>query len=114
MKNSGWRTRPRNSAQGVSFGADMVRLLEIPAFATALPVRLTIALGAFVVDFGVVDLQLPETGDEEEKDRNGGILESGHFGGGKAGVVAKLDLARLGPLIEMVFERGEAHGQRRS
>ena len=73
-----------------------------------------VALGPFVVDFGAIDLQLPETGHEEEKDRDRGVLECGHLGGGKAGVVAELDLARLGRLIEMMFERGEAHGQRRS
>ncbi len=47
-----------------------------------------VALGPFVVDFGALDLQLPEAGDEEEKNRHRGVLECGHFGGGKAGIVA--------------------------
>ena len=69
-----------------------------------------VAFGAFVVDFGIFDLQIPETGDEEEEDGDGGVLERGHFRGGEAGVVARfdLDLRRVG--FGGVGKSGVGHG----
>ena len=48
-----------------------------------------IALGRFAVHFGLLDLQLPEAGDEEQEDADGEILERSHFARGEAGIVAE-------------------------
>ena len=39
------------------------------------------------------------------------MMNTSHFGGGEAGVVAQLDFARLRLLFELGFERGEAHSE---
>jgi len=48
-----------------------------------------IALSRLAVIFVRLNLQLPETGDEEEEDADGEILERGHFARGEAGIVAE-------------------------
>jgi len=46
-----------------------------------------IALSGFAVDLRLLDLQLPEAGDQEEKDPDGEVLKGCHLTGGEAGVV---------------------------
>ena len=71
-----------------------------------------IALGAFVVDFGIFNLQFPESGHEEQKNGDCEVLENRHFGSGETRVVAKLQLVRLRDLIGMMLCGRETHGCR--
>ena len=62
-----------------------------------------VPLGALVVDFRALDLQFPEAGDQEKENRDRDVLECGHLGGGKTGVVTQLNLVGLGLRFELWF-----------
>ncbi len=48
-----------------------------------------VALGQLVVDLRVANLEVPEAGDQEEKDGNRYVLEYGDAPSGELGVVAQ-------------------------
>jgi hypothetical protein len=71
----------------------------------------TIAFRAFAVDFRAANLELPEAGNEKEKNGDGGVLEAGHLGGGEARFVARDQAARQGlGLVGMEFRGILMHG----
>ena len=51
-----------------------------------------ILLGSFLVVFGVLHLQSPETGNQEQKDHHRGVLEDSDFAGRKMRIVVQLRL----------------------
>ena len=48
-----------------------------------------IAFGTFAIDVRALNLQLPEAGNQEEENGDGGVLEARHLGGGEAGFIAR-------------------------
>src|SRR5579864_1829005 len=50
--------------------------------------------GAFLVERGITDLQIPEAGDQEQKDRDHKVLEESDFAGRELAVVAQKLIGR--------------------
>ncbi len=48
-----------------------------------------------VVELGILHLEPPEAGDQEQEDGDAGVLKNGDFAGGEIGIVAQRRLVRL-------------------
>jgi len=70
-----------------------------------------IALGLFVVDLRVLDLQVPEAGDQKQEDDDAGVLENGDFPGGEFDVfAARLFAGQPGLMVEFGADGWRVHG----
>jgi len=68
-----------------------------------------VTFGLLVVAIRALDLQFPEACHRKQKNRDSHVLKYGHLGRRKAQIVPELNLARLGPLREILVEGREAH-----
>jgi len=69
-----------------------------------------VTLGQIAVNFRLLDLQLPETGDQENEDRDRNVLKCSHLPGREAGIVAN-DAGVIDFTLEIWIEKA-AHGGR--
>ena len=70
----------------------------------------SIALSGFAVNFRLLDLQLPEPGDQEEKDPDRKVLKSRHFTGGETGIVT--GKVRMVDFMLKFWIENAVHGRR--
>jgi hypothetical protein len=64
-----------------------------------------ILLRPLIIELGILDLQFPETGDEEQEDSNGSILKNGDFAGRKTRIIARWRVVRDIDLVARVDRR---------
>ena len=69
-----------------------------------------VALGLVVVDLVVLDLQVPEAGDQKQEDKDAGVLEDGDFPGGELDVfTAGLFAGQRGLVLEFRTDDWRVH-----
>ena len=70
-----------------------------------------VAFGLLVVHLGILDLQVPEAGDQKQEDGYAGVLKNGDLAGRELDVFAADLLARRwGWLFEFRADDGRVHG----